>query len=266
MALGSALAKAKGKGFTTIKDNFNNIRDSWNSVFITSDRYGIDGLQFDIRQEEILKLSSTITDYVAETNSSIQNMITLNPIVITLTGLIGENVVRAPKITKATDKLQDKLNNMSLFTPELSSTAQKFLNGYNDTVEKMDKAVEKVGGTIGFLNNLGNDGESKQWEFSKKIVTLWKNRELLTIKSDLFTLPNMVIQEVELLQTEETTGKSKATITFKQITFGDIKVEKKKAKKLTNQLQNARKGKTVGLKSKIVEGLENYGVNLGGKE
>lgn len=257
---------------SSTNENLNDINEAWQRVFIeipddftfttidaTKQGYGkISGLEFDIRKREAVKLQSAITDYVLENNSSIQSAITLKPIEISLTGVFGENVIKAPKINKVSKALQSRLNPLAMFVPDLTVQAQQYLNKFNSIVEKIDDVVNTIGSGIDYIQNLAEQAKSKQEKAFYILRILWMTRQLITIKTDFCVLENMAIQSVDFSQGEETRGKSECTISLKQLTFGEIKREKLSEERRKKQLEEANKGKTQGRDSKLVELRELY--------
>ena len=243
--------------------DFQELEETYKKIFIKSNKPQMGGLEFHIRKKEALKLQSSITDYVLENNSSVQNAITLKPIEITLTGVFGENVIKAPRTKNTTKFLQSKLNPIAMFSPDLSVQAQQYLNKVNNTLEKVDDIIQKIGSGLDYLTNLTKNVEPKQKKACLQLMTMWMSRQIITIQTDFIVLKNMVIQSVDFSQGEETTDKSECTISFKQLTFTDTIAVQSSAPVRQTMLDNINKGKTPGkTKSQLVIGINKFNTSL----
>lgn len=233
---------------------FNDIKDAWDKIFITPDKadLGIDAtFEFHIKKSESIKLQSTISDYVSEGNENIQSNITLQPLEFTITGSIGENFIKAPRINKLSKAIQQRLNPLGVFNSNLTTQAQQYLNKLDNVVEKIDNVIDKIGGAFDYVNNFTKNVELNQNKTFLMLMTLWKSKKLLTVKSDFYTADNMVIQSIDFSQGEDTRDKSECSITLKQMTFATIKT-KKVSSAMAKKLNNTNKGKTEGKDSSIL--------------
>lgn len=238
-----------------VKENFSKIEEQYKKIFITSNSPQINGFEFDIRKKETLKLQSSITDYVLENNSSVQNAITLKPLEITLTGVFGENVIKQPKVKQLEKTLQSKLNPLAMFNSNMTVQAQQYLNKFNAIAEQVENVVDTIGSAIDYVKNLTKTLTSKQQQAYMNLMTMWITRQSLTIQTDFYTADNMYIQSVDFSQGEETTGKSECTISFKQLTFTEIKAQKVTTRQRQKMLHDVNKGKTPG-KSVLLKGTQ----------
>lgn len=246
-----------------VDKNFDEIEQVYKKIFIKPSKPQMGGLEFHLRKKEALKLQSSITDYVLENNSSVQNSITLKPIEITLTGVFGENVIKTPRPKNVTKFLQSKLNPLSDFIPQLSVKAQQYLNKVNNSLEKVDNIVQKIGTGLDWLTNLTKNVEPKQKKACLEIMTMWMSRQILTIQTDFIVLKNMVIQSVDFSQNEETTGKSECTISFKQLNFANTIITQSSAPVRQTMLDNTDKGKTPGSRvSQLLTGSRKFTASL----
>lgn len=218
----------------------------FDKLFIESDIEGIGNITFDLEKKESLKLQSTITDYTLENQEPTQNHIVLKPIEITFTGCFSENTIKAPKKTKINQVLQSKLNPLATFTPNLTIQAQQYLNKLDTLAQKVNNIVDKIGTGIEYIYNLTKTLPTQQAKQCMNLMTLWKSRTSVVVKTKFITLENMVIQDVSIEGPEETRDKIDVVVTLKQITFTNVKTVKKTAKLRSNQTNTVDKGKTQG--------------------
>ena len=225
---------------------FYKLKNIFDKLFIESDKEGIENIVFDITRKESLKLSSSITDYTLENGEPTQNHITLKPVEITFTGVFGEKVINAPKKTKINKFLQSKLNPLATFSPNLTTQAQQYLNKVEAIANKINDVFDKVQSGLGYLYNLTKTLPTQQARQCLNLMTLWKAREPVVVKTQFITLDNMIIQDVNFESVEETKDKVEVSVTLKQLTLSTIKTVKKTAQLRNNQTNSVNKGKTQG--------------------
>lgn len=233
---------------------YDDVKEAWDKIYITPDKtdLGLDAtFEFSIRKSESIRLQSTISDYVSEGNENIQSNITLQPLEFTITGSIGENVIKAPRLSKVSKVLQERLNPLALFNANMTTQAQQYLNKFNDVLENIDNVIDKVGSAFDYVNNFTKNIELNQNKTFLMLMTLWKSRSLLTVKSDFYTANNMAIQSIDFTQGEETRDKSECSITLKQMTFTTIKT-KRVSGTMAKKLNDTKKGKTEGKDASIL--------------
>lgn len=247
--------------YKKVNSEYDKLKEANDSIFIT-DVDGISGLTLDITNDEKVRLQSSITDYVLENGSVVQNNITLQPINIELRGFIGELVVKKPRRVKETNFIQSRLNKLTGILPELSTQAQQYLNTFNDTVEKIDEYNTKISNTFDLVNSsFTKDLKSNQKKQFNILFDFWKSKTILSVKTSWMDFENIVIESVEVGQTD-TLYKTEISIKLKQLSFAELKTAKKREGR--NNIQASEvvdKGKTKGksiitsIKEKIKWGL-----------
>jgi hypothetical protein len=166
-------------------------------------------------------MDSEITDYITESNAKVQDHISLNPIIIELSGFVGEVFEEAPKDIKYQKAVQSKLNEFAGFAPKLSTQAQEYFKKAKDLKAKAESVIDKVDNATNFLRDIENIDPSKTAiEKAYKILSaVWKTRLLVNVKTEFSTFARMAIQSLEFSKSNDEKYKSDIRITLKQITF-----------------------------------------------
>ena len=178
---------------------------------------GLDGFIFDIALTETITQSAQITEHYAEDNSAIQDHIAINPLSITLTGKIGENVFRKNKYLEFIKAMNDRLTPLGVLKPSQSLLASQAISAAYLAVSAFD-SVEKN------FNNLkdtitGSVSLNKQQTAYGKLEEKFLLRKIITVETPWRTFENMVIESLEANQDETTTMETTFTLTMKQMRF-----------------------------------------------
>lgn len=192
-------------------------------------------LVFMYEGEQTALIESDITDHYIEDNSAIQDQIALRPEVITTRGFIGELNDIAPSFLKPLEIAADKLNVISSFTPELSTTAilayDEAFFAYQLAASLANSAVSAWAGlTSLFGDTTGQvvDGsgvftvgspliQNKQQNMFQQFYSYWRNRILFQVQTPWAVFNNMAIKSLRAIQDAETNTISDFEITFKMI-------------------------------------------------
>lgn len=202
---------------------------------------------FDVKKEYKLNLSSDITDHYVEDNVAIQDHIGLKPIILEVTGCIGE-VDLASRTTKNKSKNENKIANeigvnnakgnvfnsvdaylgrmgsLSSFTPNINNQALDIYNtakfGYA-TVSKIINLDKQDKIKSGFDYTEDYDEKTikttKQFSYIDWFKTQWWNRASFTIVTPYGVLTDMYIMDLSASQPENTRYVTNLNIKFKQI-------------------------------------------------
>lgn len=202
---------------------------------------------FDIKKEYKFNLSSDITDHYVEDNVAIQDHIGLKPVILEVTGSIGE-VDLASRTTKfksqnenrianeigmnnekgnifnSIDSYLGRMGSLTSFAPNIVNQALDVYNsakfGY-DTVSKMinlDKQ-DKVNSGFGYIEDYDEETIkiTKQFNFIDWFKTQWQNRASFTIVTPYGVFSDMYIMDLSASQPENTRYVTNLNIKFKQI-------------------------------------------------
>lgn len=212
---------------------------------------------FDTRGEEEAKLESEITDNWIEDNSTMQDHIGLKPMIITLSGYVGE-LTNKPnpdlqKVEQAYRDFSDKAPNLSIsalnpFLPKLTTQAQYIVNRAEevyDIYKKADQTVTRLEERMSGVSVPEVTNQQKVWG---KFYDLWKKRSLVTVYTPFGAYNSMAILSLTAKQDEESVYISEFSVTFKQVriaskiyTYNDP-VKEKKAKSAMTMAKQQDKG------------------------
>ena len=191
---------------------------------------------FDTRGEEEATLESDITDNWVEANYTIQDHIGLKPMVITLSGYVGELTNKLPKELEDLQKadIPSKLSAVSPFMPELTTQTQYIMNRTQELYgiyEKANKTVSRIEETLKGI--AVPQGVNNQQAIFDKFYQNWQKRRLNTVYTPFGVFDNMAIMSLHARQDEDSSYISEFRVTFKQIRIADqittyVDEEKKK--------------------------------------
>lgn len=188
-------------------------------------------LLFNYEGEQTATLTSDITDHYVESNTAIQDMITLRPEVITTHGFIGELNDVAPAALELAQTAASKLTVISAYTPVLSTTA---LLAYNQAFQAYQIAKNALSSAVSAWSSLSGSGgtsvvgssglqsssnQNQQQSYFQQFYGYWFNRTLFTVQTPWAIFQNMAIAELRAIQDESTN-----TITDFQVTFKMIRI------------------------------------------
>lgn len=201
---------------------------------------------FDTRGEEEATFESDITDNWVEDNKTMQDHIGLRPMVISLTGYVGELTNKLPQQLEDLEKedINTKLSAISPFLPELTTQAQYIMNRTeevyqiyekaNQTMPRLEKAMQ---GT-----RLPKEITNQQSVFNT-FHQYWQERRLCTVYTPFGVFDSMAIQSLHARQEEETVYMSEFRVTFKQVriagnilTYNNPELAKKASQTLSKQV------------------------------
>ena len=207
------------------------------------------GYLFDIKKDYTLKLQSDITDHWTEENYVVNDHIANKPILITLTGQIGEVTLNEKtELSKKENKseLGNLMSNFSVkgalnFTTsfvEKAGIIQMFAPGVTDSVLAIKNTVAGAYGLVNRAQNIYKKFSKKEKEEDKKIAsydnftdqckkqkktvydyfyTWWRNKVSFKIITPYGVFHNMFIQDLTANQGEKTKYVTDISITFKKL-------------------------------------------------
>ena len=176
---------------------------------------------FDVLQEHSVSIQNQITDNYIENNTSIQDHIAQNPLIVSLHGLSGEVVYSAPR--KALDWLYEKTNtfiqerfnsgnpmaNTNLLTdkltiiPALLPSVDNVTQTAKNTIQYVEASVERYKKIIDVQNYTNKFRETRLRQIYNDLAQLRANNTLLIVETPYQAFDNMVIQSVTLTQGNE---------------------------------------------------------------
>lgn len=189
-------------------------------------------------QSHKVQLSSQITDYWLENNTAIQDTISIQPVIITVQGLVGEVTFKAPHRfwDLLTNKVQDfsksalgydltnKLTQISNVQPKVDNYTQLAKNAVNYIEVATTKYIELWNSLkTTESTNLG-DARSIQQRVFDTITNYWIYKTPLNVTTPYGTFSNMYIQNADFSQ-DTSENLTDLSITLKQVTFKEVETE-----------------------------------------
>lgn len=210
---------------------------------------------FDILKSHRVQLQSQITDYWLENNTAVQDSINLSPLIINLTGLVGEVVYTPPQTF--TGGIIDKLN--KLFPSKSGFTLTQKLGTITSLIPTVDNYTQLAKNALNYselavsrykkIYNQIQDWRKgtisntipRQQQIYKQFEKFWVNKTSLIVNTPYGTFENMYIQNVTMEQGETNTV-SDIAITLKQLSFSDVEFTNVKKQVLEKYNQQAQAG------------------------
>ena len=215
-----------------------------------------DAFLFHTKGEEIVTLTSDITDHYVEDNTAINDQVALKPEVFTVNGFIGELNNVTPPALELLKEAADRLATLSPFVPAISSSALRAYNTAFQLYQTVDNAVQSIANTFDSLV-FGTSAQTKQQVAFNKFYAWWKrptmrdgngNRltpQLFEVQTPWCILDDMAIQSIRATQDAETRVITDFEITFKKMRFAQT-VTTQKPKSVSGRLKAAA-GKVTNL-------------------
>ena len=231
-----------------IKTLFNNVVGA--IIEKEDDLSGIDDISliFSTITSHNLNIQSNITDYWLEDHTAIQESIGLQPIQISLTGLVGE--IEYVNGSSWGDNLIAKLNHLSQET--LGFTLTDKLSAIGSLAPEVDNYTQLAKNSIAQIENVyknikgkinkfyGNRTELKQTQRAKWLKDVWETKTALRVTTPFGVFHNMYILSAPMVQ-EETNTVSKISVTLKQLRFvaGELEADESAVKAGINKICSA---------------------------
>lgn len=181
---------------------------------------GISGFIFDIPDSESVTLATDITDHFTEDNSFINDHKVKLPIIISLSGFIGEKVFRQPGgIEGALQNLSNRLevvdSYLGDFTPGAVQTAQKVVQQVEKTVSAINQTLDKIENVVGFFAGEGANPTAQEKAFNE-IRALWDSNATVTVQTPWQYFGSMSIESVTFSQDGTTKEITDISVTLKE--------------------------------------------------
>jgi hypothetical protein len=174
------------------------------------------GYLFDIPLTSRLQLQAQITDHFAEDNVALQDHIAIEPVRITLTGIVSELVFSKSKLQKYLEQTIARLEALGILQPGIGASAQLYINQAASLYDQTSSAIEQLTDAFDTLTG-GSGGRNKQQRCYDNFVTWFKSRTLLSVETPWVSLTNMSIENFTVEQDEVTQDQTTVTVNFKQI-------------------------------------------------
>jgi len=207
---------------------------------------GIAGFLFDLPINDNVTLAAQISDHWLETNVAVQDHIAIEPLKITLTGIVAELIYTKSAIETYIQQVLDRLSPLGILTPAQSISAKKYLS----EASRLKSAVSSAIGQLSDLAEVFSDtyGKNKQQKAFDTLSNFFENRAILTVETPWKTFKSMAIVSLSFEQAEDTKEMTTITASFKEMRFVETTVKKEKlAGRIAKQKEPmADKGKAKG--------------------
>ncbi len=187
---------------------------------------GISGFVFDIPQTESVEYTSEITDNYTEDNSFLHDHRVIKPVIIELTGLIGELVISQDTLDEILQTLKTGLFQLDAFTGGYTSgMTQSITRGISKAEQQKAKIQQVVDRTKNIVKTFKGDFRTKQEEAHDNLKALFSNSTILTVQTPWAYFDNMLIETLTFEQDEITDEITNISATLKEVRFAKIGIE-----------------------------------------
>lgn len=215
---------------------------------------GIAGFKFNVPQNEQVRFENEITDHYVESNYAIQDHIARKPVVITLSGLVGDYFYSVNQIEDMLALITPTITLVREFIPQIRSVIQRKKIDFAN--EQKQKIVKQENGSYKVLVN----GKEYEYEFNTMDLfslfqslyklkspqtraflffeAMWKSGARFSVETTWKRYDNMVVQSVTPKR-DNNADITEFSIVCKQIEFATSKVETIDEYKNRVQLQKA---------------------------
>lgn len=195
---------------------------------------GIAGFKFHIPESEMVKFENDVTDHFIETNSAVHDHIVQKPIILTLTGYVGEYFYSVHKIEDMIALIVPTITLVKEFIPLVSARIQNIKSRQLATLAAKNAfgndskltLREKFSTIVHEFNSLDlftmfqslyklKNAQTRAFLFFE---ALWKSRSLFSVETTWKRYDNMVIQSIQAKR-DNNADITEFSVTFKQLSF-----------------------------------------------
>ena len=181
---------------------------------------GIGGFLFDDYGFELndqVQLSAQITDHYNEDNQAIQDHVAIEPVKITITGLVSELIYTKSAAEEYAQEVIDRLGPLGVFSGKRTQSAQSFLSQVSRTKSAVTSVVN---GFKSFASLFSEDyGRNNQQNSFHELENLFNYKQIITVATPWKTFKNMIIESLGVEQDETTKEISTFTVVLKEMRF-----------------------------------------------
>lgn len=188
---------------------------------------GISGWVFDIPEKETVKLEADITDHYAEDNSFVNDHRVLKPIEISLSGLIGELVVKEDFFQLILETLTSTLSTVDVYLGKYTNgTTQILQNKLSESITSISRSTQLADRIKNVVQGFDGEGQYQnlQQRAYSNLEALFKSETVLTVQTPWKYFDSMMIRSLEFTQEEDSEYISNISITLKEVRFAQIGV------------------------------------------
>lgn len=220
----TTIAQTTNQGITNARSYLDN---KANTILRPKDVKGIAGFLFDIEDSSTLSLEWDITDHYTESNSFLNDHKVKKPIVITLTGFIGELVFTAPSgveglLQSISNRLESVEAYLGDYTPGSVQEIQKVTQQAESAVSAINQTLDKAQNIIGFFEGEGSEVSAQQKAFEQ--LSALGDEVLLSVQTPWRFFDDMTIIALSLTQGGESDQITDISVTLKQLRISGTKI------------------------------------------
>lgn len=220
----SSLSTSVNSGISNARGYLDN---QANTILRPKSAQGISGFLFDVQDTESITLSADITDHYTESGSFINDHRVIKPIIINLSGFIGELVYEGESgIAGALQSLNNRLEVVDAYlgdkTPGAVQEAQRAVQQAQQAVSTINQTIDKVQNVVGLFEGISDAPTAQEKAFSE-LEALFKSGEFVTVQTPWKYYENMTIQSVTFTQNGETKEITDISVTLKELRVSETK-------------------------------------------
>ena len=169
-------------------------------------------------------------DHYVESGSFINDHAVEKPVMITLTGMIGELVYTAPEAGSLEATLSNLSTKLGLvpaylgpFTPGMTQKLSVVASAAAYAASQATAIEKRATNLIRYFK--GEDSsQSLQEKAFRDLSALWKSKQVVTVQTPWGFFGNMMIKTISPKQDQQSNDYTDFSITLKEVRFVDIKV------------------------------------------
>lgn len=218
------IAQSANRG---ISDSRPYLDNTANTILRPKSVNGIVGFLFDVPDRDSININWDITDHYTEKNSFLNDHKAKQPIIITLTGFVGELVFRAPEGAEgAVQELSNRLESVEAYlgdsTPGAVQETQRILQQAQSTISAINQTLDRTQDIIGFFAGETQDETAQQKAFRQ--LHALGDKVILSVQTPWEFFDDMTIQALSFNQEGTTNDISDISVTLKQIRVSEVTV------------------------------------------
>ena len=219
----STTIQSTSKGTTDSRAYLDNYA---NAIVKVSGLQGIAGFLFDVPDQDSIQVDWDVTDHFTESNSFLNDHKVKKPVIVTLTGFVGELVSKPPEgLEGALQRISNRLETVEAYagdsTPGGIQNEQRTIQQAQRTVSAINQTLDKAGSLVSFFSGSGPQ-ETEQQKAYRTLVSLG-NEVILSVQTPWEFFDDMTIISVGVIQGGETNQITDISVTLKQMRISDTK-------------------------------------------
>ena len=207
-----------------------------NTATVSSPVNGIEGVTFTLTRNHEVSLSSSITDYPVEDGNYTENVVSVFPEQVKITGMVAEIAYTQDPVRQVLDTLSSSLVPVGAFAPSFSNLTQRVIDQVEKIYGEATKLYENIQkaatlaaygmSLLGFnetaasllgISGVNFNSYTQQEKTYLYLELCWKSRRLMTLETPWRYFDNMVIESMKVVQDGDSKYNSEFEVSFKRI-------------------------------------------------